>query len=49
MEVLHGISCLLAGAAIMYWAYTAKNNFIKMSQLYCAMIMVAVGICSIVR
>lgn len=47
MEILHGILCLLAGAATMYQAYTAENNFIKMSQLYCAMIMVAVGICSL--
>lgn len=47
MEVLHGILCLLAGAVNMYWAYTAENNFIKMSQLYCTMIMVAVGICSL--
>ena len=45
MEVLYGISCLLAGAANMYWAYTAENKFVKMSQVYCAMIMVDVGVC----
>lgn len=45
MDILYGILCLLAGAANMYKAYTAENKFIKMSQAYCAMIMVAVGVC----
>ena len=45
MEVLGGISCLLAGAVSMYWAYIAEHKFIKMSHVYSARIMVAVGIC----
>ena len=47
MNILCGILCLLGGAVDMYLAYIAENKFIKMSHMYFAMIMVAVGICRI--
>lgn len=47
MNILCGILCLLGGAVDMYLAYITENKFIKMSHVYFAMIMVAVGICRI--